>query len=166
MSRLAAFTSRFSVHFSNVTLIVGLLGIAAPVGAQLPAPTDTKPAPTAPRTKIELPLAERQAMERPTENRPATVTKEDLVPSAADQAAAQPDDRGPRIEQRRTSNRVSEIKVTPAGSSYSYLITNREGRQPTSITDLSSGLSIPKFFSFDFGRPTTNPATPPPPPSR
>jgi hypothetical protein len=112
-----------------------------------------------------LPLAERQAMDKQAESRPATVTTADLVPSEADQATP-PDERGPRIEQRRTSNRVSEIKVTPGFGAPSYLITNREGRQPTSLTDMSSGLSIPKFFSIDFGRPTTNPAAPPPPPSR
>lgn len=156
--------------------MAALLGATGVAGAQaqstssppaaVATPASPKPASPVPRTRIELPLAERQAMDKPSENKPSALTSADLVPSAADQTDFVPDERGPRIEERRTSNRVSEIRVTPGLGTPSYLIINREGRQPTSITEMSSGLSIPKFFSIDFGRPATNPAAPPPPPSR
>lgn len=55
-----------------------------------------------------------------------------------------------KIEQRRQGNRVVEITVTPAGSTRSYTIINREGQRPLSVQDLSAGLSTPRFFKFDF----------------
>jgi hypothetical protein len=54
------------------------------------------------------------------------------------------------IEQRRRGNRVVEVTVTPAGSTHSYVIVNREGQRPQSLQDLSAGLSTPRFFRFDF----------------
>ena len=89
------------------------------------------------------------------------------MPSAAD-AKAPPlaEEPGTRIEQVRTSNRISEIRVTPALTGRTYTITNREGRQPTSATDTSSSLSVPKFFTFEWGRADERPAPAlPPPPS-
>jgi hypothetical protein len=70
------------------------------------------------------------------------------------------------------SNRVSEVIVTPAGQSRSYVMSNREGQQPFGTTQMGpGGLSVPMFFRFEFGRttppPATNPPSPPaPPPSR
>jgi hypothetical protein len=60
---------------------------------------------------------------------------------------------------------VTEITVTPANSTRSYTMFNREGRMPLGTTDLSSGLSVPQFFRFEFGRPTPPdlPQAPPPP---
>jgi hypothetical protein len=55
-----------------------------------------------------------------------------------------------RIEQRRQGNRVVDITVTPAGSTRSYVIINREGQRPLSVQDLSAGLSTPRFFRLDF----------------
>ena len=55
-----------------------------------------------------------------------------------------------RIEQRRQGNRVVDITVTPAGSTRSYTIINREGQRPLSVQDLSAGLSTPRFFRLDF----------------
>jgi hypothetical protein len=55
-----------------------------------------------------------------------------------------------KIEQKRSGNRVVEVIVTPAGSTRSYTIVNREGQRPTGVQDLSSGLSTPRFFKFEF----------------
>jgi outer membrane receptor protein involved in Fe transport len=55
-----------------------------------------------------------------------------------------------RIEQRRQGNRVVELTVTPAGSTRSYVIVNREGQRPLSVQELSAGLSTPRFLRFDF----------------
>ena len=92
-------------------------------------------------------------------------TPEDMKPRAADDPA-----NATRIEQLHQSNRVSEVIVTPAGQSHSYVMHNREGRQPFGTTQMSSGLSVPMFFRFEFGKsppPATNPPPPPAPsPSR
>lgn len=55
-----------------------------------------------------------------------------------------------RIDQRRVGNRVVEIMVTPAGTTRSYTLQNREGQRPLSVHELSSGLSVPSFFKLDF----------------
>ena len=55
-----------------------------------------------------------------------------------------------RIDQRRQGNRIVELTVTPAGSSRSYVIVNREGQRPLSVQELSAGLSTPRFFKIDF----------------
>lgn len=55
-----------------------------------------------------------------------------------------------RIDQRRVGNRVIEITVTPAGSTRSYTVQNREGQRPLSVHELSSGLSVPNFFRLEF----------------
>ena len=147
----------------------GTAGAAAGPAAQTNAAPD-KPAAaaSAPRQRIELPTAERQALEAGEAPRPASApTRADLVPSAADAKAPPPaEEPRTRIEQIRTSNRISEIRVTPALTGRTYTITNREGRQPTSATETSSGLSVPKFFTFEWGRPEERPAPAlPPPPS-
>ncbi len=67
------------------------------------------------------------------------------APASATKAAPET-----RIEQRRQGNRIVEVTVTPAGSTRSYVIVNREGQRPTSPQDLSSGLSTPRFFRLDF----------------
>jgi len=70
--------------------------------------------------------------------------------SRADVAPARRISPEARIEQRRQGNRVVEVTVTPAGSTRSYTIVNREGQRPLSVQDLSSGLSTPRFLKFDF----------------
>src|SRR5512134_697365 len=133
-----------------------------PAGARAPA----KPQPsTESRRTIELTPAQRQAIDAKAEQAVTVQSVEDaLVPTAEDASARRTDEHRTRIEQTRTSNRVSEITVTPANSSRSYFMVNREGRMPLGTTDMSSGLSVPQFFRFEFGRPTPPAASPPPPP--
>jgi hypothetical protein len=143
--------------------------VPAPAAQPNAAPNKPAAAANAPRQRIELPTAERQALEAGEAPRPASApTRADLVPSAADAKAPPPaEEPRTRIEQIRTSNRISEIRVTPALTGRTYTITNREGRQPTSATETSPGLSVPKFFTFEWGRPEERPAPalPPPPTS-
>ena len=128
---------------------------------------------SAARPAIQLTPAERQAIEAAQAGKaqPARVedalapTPEDMKPRAADDTS-----NTTRIEQLHQSNRVSEVIVTPPGQSRSYVMQNREGQQPFGTTQMSSGLSVPMFFRFEFGRsspPATNPPSPPAPsPSR
>jgi hypothetical protein len=135
--------------------------VALPALAQGTSPAPSKPAAAAnaPRQRIELPAAERKALEgSATPRQTTTPTEADLVPAAADAKAPPAEEPRTRIEQVRTSNRISEIRVTPALTGRTYTITNREGRQPTSATDTSSGLSVPKFFTFEWGRAEERPA--------
>jgi hypothetical protein len=127
------------------------------------------PAPAAPRTRIELPPAERQALDGTNAStRATTPTRDELLPTADDAHALQPaEERQTVIEQVRTPNRTTEIRVTPALTGRTYTMTTREGRQPISATGTSPGLSVPKFFTFEFGGQEERPAPtlPPPPPS-
>lgn len=134
-----------------------------------PMPPDSKTskpalAPATPRRAIELSPAERQAIDARELKavKPASV-EEALQPTPED-AKIERDDTSntTRIEQYRTSNRVSEVVVTPAGSSRSYSMTNREGKQPFGTTQMTPGLSVPNFFRFEFGRPAPTPTVPPP----
>ena len=134
----------------------------------LPAASAAKPAaqkPAAPRSSIRLTPAERQAIDdaEAGAGRPARV-EDALAPTAEDIKPRADDDRNTtRIEQTHVSNRVSEVIVTPAGESRSYVMNNREGRQPFGTTQMSpGGLSVPMFFRFEFGRTTPPPATNPP----
>ena len=151
----------------------------APPPPPMPVPTETKaakPAPAKPRRAIELSPAERQAIDERESKavKPASV-EEALQPKPAgdpDNVKVERDDsiNTTRIEQFRTSNRISEVVVTPAGSSRSYSMTNNEGRQPLGTTQMSPGLSVPNFFKFEFGRttppPLPAPAPPPTPPAK
>ena len=138
-----------------------------------PVPTAdkaTKPAPAKPRRAIELSPAERQAIdERELQAvKPASI-EEALQPTPAgdpDNAKIERDDTSntTRIEQFRTSNRITEVVVTPAGSTHSYTMMNREGRQPLGTTQMNPGLSVPNFFRFEFGRSTPAPLPAPAPP--
>ncbi|MGZ8981531.1 MAG: hypothetical protein ACXW2G_10170 [Burkholderiaceae bacterium] len=140
----------------------------------LPTASPAKPAvqkPAQPRPAIQLTPAERQAIEaaQAGKEQPARVedalvpTPEDMKPRAADGTS-----NTTRIEQLHQSNRVSEVIVTPPGQSRSYVMQNREGQQPFGTTQMSSGLSVPMFFRYEFGKstpPATNPPSPPPAPS-
>jgi hypothetical protein len=156
-----------------LALAAALLALpGVPASAQSPGapPAAATPAraskPAAPRPSIQLSPAERQALEA-AENarvRPARV-EESLAPTADDIKPHPADDASrTRIEQVRVSNRVSEVVVTPAGQSRSYVMQNREGRQPFGTTQMNSGLSVP-MFRFEFGRPTPPATSPPPPPA-
>jgi arylamine N-acetyltransferase len=153
----------------------GALAQAPGAPAALPSapakPAAQKPSP--PRPAIQLTPAERQTIDavQAGKDRPARVedalapTPEDMKPRAADDTP-----NTTRIEQLHQSNRVSEVIVTPSGQSRSYVMQNREGQQPFGTTQMNSGLSVPMFFRFEFGRstpPATSPPSPPaPPPSR
>jgi hypothetical protein len=103
----------------------------APSRATVPTAPTAPIAPTAPTGAPALgPIIEDEALE-------------DLPPARITSPEA-------RIEQRRQGNRVVEMTVTPAGSTRSYTIVNREGQRPLSVQELSSGLSTPRFFRLDF----------------
>jgi Spy/CpxP family protein refolding chaperone len=134
-----------------------------PLPATARTPAKSQPS-GAPRRSIELTPAQRQAIDAKAEQavKPQSI-EESLVPTDEDADAPRSDENRTRIEQTRTSNRVSEVTVTPANSSRSYFMINREGRMPLGTTEMSSGLSVPQFFRFEFGRPTPPAAAAPPP---
>jgi hypothetical protein len=153
---------------------------AAQAQTDAPPPLRSETAPAAssaahqgntPRPAIVLTPAERQAIDQAALNavKPASV-EQALVPSEVDLRVQRQEEPGTRIEQTRNNvQRVTEVTVTPAGSTRSYVMTQREDRQPLSVTRMNSGLSVPMFFRFEFGRtaPVEAPAPiPPAPPSR
>src|SRR5512141_1441421 len=154
--------------------------VAAPATAQsssapppLPAATPTRPTAqrptTQPRSTIQLTPSERQAIDAAQAGKEKPARVEDaLAPTAEDMKPRAADDKSTtRIEQTHVSNRVSEVIVTPAGQSRSYVMQNREGQQPLSTTQMSpGGLSVPMFFRFEFGKSTPPATSPPPPPAQ
>jgi hypothetical protein len=176
--KAVAWTRSLAVAAGALLLVAGAASAqSSSAPPALPAASPAKPAPhkpAAPRPSIQLTPAERQAIDtaQGSAEKPARV-EDALAPTADDMKPRAADDRGTtRIEQTRVSNRVSEVIVTPAGQSHSYIMNNREGQQPFGTTQMSpGGLSVPMFLRFEFGRPTpppaTNPPSPPaPPPSR
>ena len=176
--KAVARTHALAVAAGALSLVAGAAAAQSP-GAPppLPAASAAKPAaqkPAAPRATIQLTPAERRAIDAAQDSagKPARV-EDALAPSAEDIKPRADDDHGTtRIEQTRVSNRVTEVIVTPAGQSRSYVMNNREGQQPFGTTQMGpGGLSVPMFLRFEFGRttppPATNPPSPPaPPPSR
>jgi hypothetical protein len=173
-------------------LCSGLLGAACallpapPICAQTPPPLpDAKPPASAPaavaakpapkpapaRQRIELPASERpksaDAGDAPqTTTLGGAPTAADLVPGAADTRVAVPEEPVTRIEQSRTREGNRQVTVTPALTGRPYTMTQREGQIPFSATGSSSGLSVPKFFTFEWGRSEErSPSAPPPPTS-
>jgi len=151
--------------------------VAGPASSQqssapppMPAAAPSAPAaqkPATPRASIQLAPAEKQAIDAAQAAREKPAPVEDaLAPGPEDAKPRAADDRSTtRIEQTHVSNRVSEVIVTPAGQSRSYVMTNREGQQPFGATQMSSGgLSVPMFLRFEFGRSTVPPATTTTPP--
>jgi hypothetical protein len=141
---------------------------APPPPALTPAAAAKPAAPrSAPRSAIQLSPAERQAIDSAEANKDKAATKVDdgLAPTADDiKPRTEPDTSTTRIQQVYTSNRVTEVIVTPAGQTHSYVMYNREGRQPYGTTQVNSGLSVPMFLRFEFGK-STPPTSPPPPPA-
>jgi len=135
----------------------------APLPPPLPAAGKAEKPPASAsmaRRKIELSPAERETIDARELKavKPASV-EEALQPTPEDAKIERDENfNKTRIEQTRTSNRISEVIVTPGGTSRSYSMTNREGREPFGTTQMSPGLSVPSFFRFEFGR--TAPATP------
>ncbi len=150
--------------------LVACPSLAQPAPPPLPAASSARPAapaPAKPRSTMQLSPAERQAIDaaQTGKDKPAPAD-ESLAPTAEDMKPRAPDDSATtRIEQRHVSNRVSEVVVTPAGQSRSYVMTNREGQQAFGTGPMSSGgLSVPMFFRFEFGRTTPPPPSANPPP--
>lgn len=146
---------------------------AAPATRAAPAALPARQSPVADtaRTRIELPAAERAALENSTATAvPPVAERNELLPQPEDAQTTIIEPSGTVIEQVRQSNRISEVRVTPALTGHTWVMTNREGRQPIGATDTQSGLSVPKFFTFEFGatgprqsNPVSTPAVPPPP---
>jgi hypothetical protein len=126
--------------------------LAAGVHAQ---PLDTPPPLPAKAPASEPAAPARQDAPKPELPRPNPANAEKIGPITEDEALA---DLPParltapetRIEQRRQGNRIVELTVTPAGSTRSYTIVNREGQRPLGADELSAGLSTPRFLKFDF----------------
>lgn len=167
-----------AVHNRGLPVLAAVLALAvAPLAAQTSAPPPPVLAPAAPakpeaprtppRSAIQLSPAERQAIDsvEARKDKAAAKVDEGLAPTADDiKPRSEPDNSTTRIQQVYTSNRVTEVIVTPAGQTHSYVMFNREGRQPYGTTQMNSGLSVPMFLRFEFGKPTP-PTTPPPPPA-
>ncbi len=122
------------------TLLCVLLGTGTGALAQALTAPPPLPAPATATSPAVKPEAAAEV------NKPAAATPEDL-PDLPPARKAAPET---RIEQKRVGNRVAEVIVTPAGSTRSYTIVNREGQRPANVQDLSSGLSTPRFFKFEF----------------
>jgi len=157
-----------------VLLLWAMAVYAQTTGAPPPPPMPpeskvAKPAPAStPRRAIELSPAERQAIDARELKKVKPASVEEALQPTPEDAKIERDEGSntggntTRIEQYRTSNRVSEVIVTPAGSSRSYSMINREGKQPFGTTQMTPGLSVPNFFRFEFGRPAPTPIIPPP----
>lgn len=139
--------------------------------APVTSPARQSPVTDTARTRIELPAAERAALENSSATAvPPAAERNELLPQAEDAQTTIVEPSGTVIEQVRQSNRISEVRVTPALTGHTWVMTNREGRQPIGATDTQSGLSVPKFFTFEFGATgprqsgaASAPAAPPPP---
>jgi len=162
-----------AVSAGALALIAGH-ALAQSPGAPPPLPAASTSKPATARSLIQLTPAERKAIDAAHASAGKPVRIEDaLAPTAEDMKPRTDDDHNTtRIEQTHVSNRVSEVIVTPAGQSRSYVMNNREGQQLFGTTQMGpGGLSVPMFFRFEFGGtkppPVTNPPLPPAPaPSR
>jgi hypothetical protein len=114
---------------------------AQPLDAPPPLPSSTQAA-----TPTAEPAKAAPARDAAADRRELIVEDEAL----ADLPPARQASPETRIDQRRRGNRVVELTVTPAGSTRSYTIVNREGQRPLGADELSAGLSTPRFFRFDF----------------
>lgn len=136
----------------SLSLALAASTLATAVHAQPHKPLDAPPRlPAAdsmdaqrPRQVIRLPEAERVSQRARDDEPLAEPAPEDQLAPAVQTSAEV------RIEQRRRANRVVELIVTPAGSTTSYVIVNREGARPLSQQELAAGLSVPRFFRLEF----------------
>ncbi len=142
----------------SVSMTVAAWCVAAAAQAQpgrpldapprLPAAASEAPAPrptTTQRQVIRLPESAQEAPRHARDDAPLVepAPEEQLPPARQNLREA-------RIEQRRRANRVVEVIVTPAHSTASYVIVNREGARPLSQQELSAGLSAPRFLQLKF----------------
>jgi hypothetical protein len=100
-------------------------------------------------------LAPAVALSQQASQAPSTAEKPAAAPTDSPAAAAEARPRTPtlpwaRIEQVRRGNRVVEVRVSDGAGEHRYTMVNREGRPPLSSQELSSGLSTPRFFNFEF----------------
>jgi len=126
-------------------LALGLLALVTAAGAQ---PLDAPPAMPEKATPGAKPAQVAPLPTAPAARDAKSPIVEDEV--LADLPAAKAVASETKIDQRRRGNRVVELTVTPAGSTRSYTIVNREGQRPLGADELSAGLSTPRFFKFDF----------------
>ncbi|GIL04949.1 MAG: hypothetical protein BroJett031_14690 [Betaproteobacteria bacterium] len=148
--RPGVFVMNALLRSGSVALLALMFAVAA--HAQPRKPLDAPPRLPAADAKdaqkerqvIRLPESER-APQRAREDQPLTEpAPEDQLPPAVQTSPEV------RIEQRRQANRVVEVIVTPAGSTTSYVIVNREGARTLSQQELSAGLSVPRFLRLEF----------------
>jgi hypothetical protein len=119
-----------------------LVLVAVSVQAQvLDAPPPLQPAGSSPAS------AKPELAPNAAADKRGAVGEDEALPDLPPARAVSPET---RIEQRRQGNRIVEVTVTPAGTTRSYTIVNREGQRPLSVQELSSGLSTPRFLKFDF----------------
>ncbi|GAB4478787.1 MAG: hypothetical protein OHK0044_25920 [Burkholderiaceae bacterium] len=130
-----------------VALLAPVSAVAAgvqPLDAPPPLPAaDAKDAPSA-RHVIRLPESERTRPPARADEPLSEVTPEEQLPPRVQTSPEA------RIEQRRRANRVVEVIVTPARSTTSYVMVNREGARPLSQQELAAGLSVPRFLRLEF----------------
>ncbi len=138
-----------------------LADAAAPLPAPPPMPAapdahaaTAAPSAAAPQSAAGRPPAAAAEALRPaveTGLNAATASAELGAPSSLEQLPpAHPIAPETRIEQIRQGNRVAEIRVTPAGSSRSYVIVAREPSRQHSLQDSGTGLSTPRFVRIEF----------------
>lgn len=88
----------------------------------------------------------RAADAAPPTTPPVAITE----PAPSEQLASiQPDPRT-RIDQIRQGRRVTEIAVSPGGTSYRYVIENRDPGAQRGPLEGSGSLSVPRFVRFSF----------------
>lgn len=125
--------------------ILALCMLATAAGAQ---PLDAPPAMPAKATPSARPAESAPSPSVPAaRDSKSTIVEDEAL---ADLPPAKPVAAETKIDQRRRGNRVVELTVTPAGSTRSYTIVNREGQRPLGADELSAGLSTPRFLRFDF----------------
>jgi hypothetical protein len=137
------------------SLLPALLALASTAAAQVQPPMRSDAPPPLPpaastsdaadgRRVITLPESERTPRKSEGEEMLTEPAPEDQLPPAR---VTSPE---AKIEQRRRANRVIEVTVTPAGSTSSYVMINREGARTLSQQELSAGLSVPRFLRLEF----------------
>jgi hypothetical protein len=135
---------------SSRPLLLVLLLAAGPFGGlaaqslDAPPPMPAAATPVPPAAKPEPTKA---APARPADDKRDVIVEDEAL---ADLPPARQTAPEARIDQRRQGNRIVELTVTPAGSTRSYTIVNRDGQRPLAADELSAGLSTPRFFRFDF----------------
>jgi len=125
-------------------LAAAVLSLAALVGSPCRAADDDAPPPISPAGT---------GAAGPAAVPPATAEAPGQAAADLSRAAPQPvskPQKDVQIEQKHVGRRLSEVIVTPAGFTYQYTMVNLEGQDSGSVLQPHPGLSIPRFFRFDF----------------